>query len=80
MALWGTKINTATRVSGGVGKALLSLPVSLVLGVLRVVWADVLREKCFCMLGDSFPFRGIHSFTFHSDNHQEWGKGSKQRQ
>lgn len=54
------------------------LPVDLVLGVLRVVWADVLGEMWFCMLGCSFPIRGICSFILCSDNHQKWEKGSKQ--
>lgn len=42
-------------------KLCLLLPVHLVLAVLRVLWADVLRERYFCMLAYSFPVRGIHS-------------------
>jgi len=75
---WGPK-PVLPRVSAALLiKLYLPLPVDLVLEVPRVVWADVLRDVCYCVVGYSFPTRGIHLFTLHSGNHQEWEKGSKQ--
>lgn len=57
-------------------KLCLPLPVHLVLGVLRMLRADVLKERCLCMLGCPFPIRGIHPHPLHSDNHQEWERAT----